>query len=340
MSVQAQLAQIGARLADQTTGGIIAATDGADDWVVPFGVVDERGRAGVAADPAHVFRFTSISKPFTAIQVLTLVDEGRLDLHAPICEYIPEFGVAHKGAVTTAQMLSHTSGVDPSANLIEGPQTPLTAGGYLQAALEVGLITPAGTVFAYCSPTFWVLGELVSRLTGVPYPEHLRERVLTPMGADHANYRLGQVEGRLVLPRTPPGLEHLPDQTTLVPYPAGGLIGRASDLLALGRCMFSDGMGARGRVITSAAARLMRRPTAAGMIAGRAVQWGLGWELGGPGSLRNDTALYHGGASGVAMWVDLDAQICATVLTCTWGTPRKVFSEAINGIIGAFGHTS
>jgi CubicO group peptidase (beta-lactamase class C family) len=82
MSVQAELAQIGARLADQTTGGIIAATDGADDWVVPFGVVDERGRAGIAADPAHVFRFTSISKPFTAIQVLTLVDEaGSISTH-------------------------------------------------------------------------------------------------------------------------------------------------------------------------------------------------------------------------------------------------------------------
>ena len=218
-----------------------------------------------------MFPFTSISKPFTAVQVLTLVDDGRLDLHAPVCEYIPEFGVAHKGAVTTAQMLSHTSGVDPSANLIEGPQTLLTTEGYLQAALEVGLVTPAGKVFAYCSPTFWVLGELVTRLTGLPYPEHMQERVLKPMGADHANYRLGQVEDRLVLPRTPPGLEHLPDQTTLVPYPAGGLIGRASDLLALGRCMFAEGLGARGRVITSAAARLMRRPTASGMIAGRAV---------------------------------------------------------------------
>ncbi|HEX5193664.1 MAG TPA: serine hydrolase domain-containing protein [Solirubrobacteraceae bacterium] len=340
MSIRNELAQIGARLGDEARGGVIAATDGASDWVVPFGVVDEHGRAYVAADPEHVFPFTSISKPFTAMQVLTLVDEGRLDLHAPVCEYIPEFGAAHKGAVTTAHILSHTSGLDPSANLIEGPPTPLTSDGYLQAAMDVGLITPAGAVFAYCSPTFWVLGELVSRLTGVPYPQHIAERVLKPMGADHAGYRLGQVEGRLVLPRTPPGLEHLPDQTTLVPYPAGGLIGRASDLLAVGRCMFSDGIGARGRVITSAAARLMRRPTATGMIAGRAVRWGLGWELGGPGSLRNDTTLYHGGASGVAIWVDLEAQICATVLTCTWGTPRKVFSEAINGIIGAFGRVS
>jgi CubicO group peptidase (beta-lactamase class C family) len=340
MSIQDELAQIGARLADQAKGGVIAATDGARDWTVPFGLVDEHGRAAVAADPAHVFPFTSISKPFTAVQVLTLVDEGRLDLDAPVCEYIPEFGTAHKGAVTTAHILSHTSGVDPSANLIEGPPTPLTTDGYLQAALDVGLITSAGAVFAYCSPTFWVLGELVSRLAGVPYPQHLEDRVLKPMGADYANYRLGQGEGRLVVSRTPPGSEHLPDQTTLVPYPAGGLIGRASDLLALGRCMLSDGMGARGRVITGAAARLMRQPTAAGTIAGRAVRWGLGWELGGPGSLRGDATLYHGGASGVAMWVDLEAQICATVLTCTWGTPRKVFSEAINGIIGAFGRAS
>ena len=49
-------------------------------------------RTGVAADQEHVFPFTSITKPFTAVQVLTLVDDGRLDLHAPVCEYIPEFG--------------------------------------------------------------------------------------------------------------------------------------------------------------------------------------------------------------------------------------------------------
>jgi CubicO group peptidase (beta-lactamase class C family) len=340
MSIQDDLVQIGARLADQARGGVIAVTDGAKDWVVPFGVVDERERVGVAADEEHVFPLTSITKPFTAVQVLTLVDDGKLDLDAPVGEYIPEFRFAHKDAVTTAHVLSHTSGLDPSANLIEGPPSPLTAAEYLRAALDVGLITPAGAVFAYCSPTFWVLGELVTRLTGLPYAEHLAERVLKPLGADHAQYRPREFAGRLVVPHTPPGLGHLPDQTTLVPYPAGGVIGRASDLLALGRCMLSEGVGARGRVITGAATRLMRHPTATGTIAGRAVRWGLGWELGGPGSLRADTSLYHGGASGVAMWVDVEAGLCATVLTSTWGTPRKVFAEAINGIIGACGRAS
>lgn len=340
MSIQDDLVWIGARLADQARGGVIAVTDGASDWVIPFGVVNEGERVGVAADEEHVFPLTSITKPFTAVQVLTLVDDGKLDLDAPVCEYIPEFRLGHKHEVTTGHFLSHTSGLDPSANLIEGPPSRLTAAEYLRAALDVGLITPAGAVFAYCSPSFWVLGELITRLTGIPYPEHLAARVLEPLGADHTQYRLREFAGRLVVPQTPPGLGHLPEQTTLVPYPAGGLIGRASDLLALGRCMLSDGVGARGRVITSAAARLMRQPTATGTIAGRTVRWGLGWELGGPGSLRADTSLYHGGASGVAMWVDLEAEICATVLTSTWGTTRKVFSEAINGIIGALGRAS
>jgi CubicO group peptidase (beta-lactamase class C family) len=315
-------------------------TGGDGEWVVPFGVVDERERVGVAADADHVFPLTSITKPFTAVQVLTLVDDGKLDLQAPVCEYIPEFRGGHKEAVTTAHFLSHTSGLDPSANLIEGPPSPLTAAGYLRAALDTGLVTPPGANFAYCSPSFWVLGELVTRLTAIPYPEHLAERVLQPLGADHAQYRPREFAGRLVVPRTPLGLEHLPEQTTLVPYPAGGLIGRASDLLALGRCMLSEGVGARGRVLTSAAARLMRRPTATGMIGGRTVRWGLGWELGGPGSLRAEASLYHGGASGVAIWIDVEAEVCATVLTSTWGTTRKVFSEAINGIIGALGHAS
>jgi serine-type D-Ala-D-Ala carboxypeptidase len=340
MSIHDDLGQIGARLAAQARGGVIAVADGADDYVVPFGVVDEREQLGVAADAEHVFPLTSITKPFTAVQVLTLVDDGRLDLHAPVCEYIPEFRAGHKEAVTTAHFLSHTSGLDPSANLIEGPPSPLTATEYLRAALDVGLITSPGSVFAYCSPTFWVLGELVTRLTGIPYPQHLAERVLKPLGADHTQYRPHEFAGRLVVPQTPTGLEHLPDQTTLVPYPAGGLIGRASDMLALGRCLLSEGAGVRGRVVSSAAARLMRHATATGTIAGRTVRWGLGWELGGPGSLRADTTLYHGGASGVAMWVDVEAEICATVLTSTWGTPRRVFAEAINGIIGACGRAS
>jgi CubicO group peptidase (beta-lactamase class C family) len=333
--LNARLAAVVDRLAAAAGGGVVGIAAGERELLVPFGQI----RLGDTFDDARAddrFALTSITKPFTALQVMSLVDAGRLDLDAPIAAYVPEFAAAGKEQVTCRHVLSHTSGIDPSANSAEGPPSRLEGADHLAIALAAGLSTSPGEVFAYCSPPFWVLGELISRLSGLSLAEHLAAFVTGPMEASSTVYwPQRETPFRLADPRCAPDRAHVNEHARLTSYPAGGLIGTAGDMLALGRCMLHGGAAGLGRVVSSAAVRLMGAPTASGVIAGRSVRWGLGWELGGPGSLQSPDGFYHSGASGVALWIDPSRSLTAVVLTDTWGVPRRTFAEVINGIVAA-----
>ena len=146
-------------------GGVLAVLD-------PVGVAHIRA-FGTAADvsgrrsvrPDDRFHLTSITKVFTAVQVLTLVEDGLLDLNAPIAEYLPEFGVRGKETITAHHILTHSSGIDATANTAEGPATGLDAAGHLAVAMGALAVFPPGSRFEYSSAGFWVLAELIRRLS-------------------------------------------------------------------------------------------------------------------------------------------------------------------------------
>jgi serine-type D-Ala-D-Ala carboxypeptidase len=320
-----RLARVVERLAarPETSGGVLAV--GGDDGVchaLPFGpvAVDDR------------FLLTSIAKPFTLVQVLQLVEQGLFDLDVPIAEYLPAFGVNGKERVTARHVLTHTSGMDAAANTVEGPPTSLTAGEHLEVALRCGLVTEPGERFAYCSPGFWVLAELVSRLSGIPYPEHLRTQVTEPLGLLATGYAPEQEPPEGLVPaEVEPSRAHVAEQVRRTAYPAGGLVGTASDLVVFGRSLLGDGPS----VLRRRTVETMLRPARSGTLHGRAVTWGLGWEIGGPGSLQGPRTLFHPGASGVGMWLDVDADVVVVLLTATWALPLRVFAETLNGVMAS-----
>jgi CubicO group peptidase (beta-lactamase class C family) len=124
-------------------------------------------------DVATMFQIGSIGKSFTAIVVLQLVEEGRLDLHAPITDVLPWFSV--RGAavpITLHHLLTH------SAGLIRGSELA-TASNYDVVALadsEVGFT--AGEHLWYSNVGYRVIGMAVERATGLGYPQLVRERIL------------------------------------------------------------------------------------------------------------------------------------------------------------------
>jgi serine-type D-Ala-D-Ala carboxypeptidase len=324
-----------ARLTGRVGGGVAAVRVRDRSRVEPFGLVSIAGRS-VAPTADDVFSLTSITKPVTALQIVALADRGLIDLHAPIAEYLPAFAVNGKHAVTTVHVLTHTSGFDPSANAVEGVRSDLSADEYLELAMRGALITPPGAGFAYCSPPYWVLGALIAHAAEMSYVRHLESQIAGPLGWRHTGYRpAAEPPQRLVVPDAEPDRRHIAEQTRRVAYPAGGLVGTAPELLDLGSCLLGHGAAPRGRIVSRAGVELMRTPAAAGTIAGRPVRWGLGWELGGPGDLRGPEALYHSGASGVALWIDPGRELVAVLLTGRFGVPRRVFAEYINGVVGS-----
>jgi CubicO group peptidase (beta-lactamase class C family) len=129
--------------------------------------------------PETLFEIGSIGKTFTAIAVLQLRDEGRIDLEAPVARYLPWFEVprvAGQSPITVAHLLSHTAGIVAG---IDG--TP-------EAAFQVWSLrdlvpgSPPGARFHYSNVGYKALGLVLEALEGRPYRDVIRTRILDPLG--------------------------------------------------------------------------------------------------------------------------------------------------------------
>lgn len=138
--------------------------------VVTYGLGDRE--RGTHVGPEQLFQIGSISKSFVAICLLQLREEGRLDLHRPIVEYLPWLRIESAfEPITTHHLLTHTAGLPGNPPLFLSDP----------AAKHRAAYAP-GTQFHYCNTGYHALGHLVWALDGRPLPEALRARVLDPLG--------------------------------------------------------------------------------------------------------------------------------------------------------------
>lgn len=292
-----------------------------------WGVADTAG--GVEPmRPDHRFLLTSITKTFTALQVLQAVEAGVVTLDTPVAEVVPAFAAGGKQDVRLWHALTHTTGLDDTeANTAEGPPRGLTPADHLAAACAAPLRAAPGTRVAYCSPPFWALAEIVRRCTGTSHVEHLAQWVAAPLGLRDTRYEPGpEVPERLVLPHVGAGHAHLGEQVRRSAYPAGGVVSSARDLVAYGRMLLRGGVADDGTVLLSRpAVAALWRPWTTGLPGARTyegvergVERGLGWALGGPGDLPSRRTLWHSGGSGTSLWVDPDHDLVVVLLTATW----------------------
>lgn len=156
-------------------------------WSSGIGFADVASRRGSEATTLH--RIASITKTFTGTAIMQLRDEGRLHLDDPAVEHIPELRAAASPfgpiqTVTIRRLLSHESGLvgDP-------PGTDWTVPIYeghvernLERVIEIGTRVPPNTQQKYSNLGFQLLGEIVARVSGVAYPDYVRERILDPLG--------------------------------------------------------------------------------------------------------------------------------------------------------------
>lgn len=325
-------------------GAIAAATLEGEPITATYGAT----AGGEPTRPDHRFLLTSITKPFTAIQVLQLAEAGLLDLRAPVAATIPEFGRHGKEHVTTWHLLTHTSGIDLVANTAEGPSAGLTPQQHLQAALDAGLNFEPGTRFEYCSPGFWVLAELVTRLTGRHYTDELVTMITGPLGMTGTRYELQESAPERWAGANALYEAHLAEQVRRAGYPAGGIVGTVGDLVTFGRALLGCRGGAGGgggagdpnrgagpQLVSPATLDAMACRAIAGWYQGRTVAWGLGWELGGLGDFGSDRTLFHYGGSGTGFWVDLDRGVVIALLTTSWHLDWQVYGRLANAVYGA-----
>ena len=165
-------------------GAQAAVLDGDEVTQAATGVLNLR--TGVPVTPESLFLPGSIGKSYTATVVMGLVEEGKLELDAPVVTYIPEFRVADQDvsrSVTIRQLLAHTTGFD-------GDHFEDTGRGddclerYVASCPELEQVSPPGKLWSYCNTGYSVLGRIVEVCTGKVWEGALRERLIAPLGLE------------------------------------------------------------------------------------------------------------------------------------------------------------
>ncbi|WP_298177402.1 serine hydrolase [Saccharomonospora sp.] len=126
-----------------------------------------------------IFDIASVTKLFTSIAVMQLVERGEVDLDRPVAVYLPEFGVNGKQDITVRQLLTHTSGLEPGLFLWRDWPDEQSR---INAVLEVAPQDEPGTTYTYSDLNLITLGVLVERVTGDELDEVIAERITEPLG--------------------------------------------------------------------------------------------------------------------------------------------------------------
>ena len=132
-----------------------------------------------------LFDLASVSKLFSSLAVVQLVEEGKVDLESPVAAYLPEFAANGKDAVTVRQLLTHTSGF--VAWLPLWSKYPDKAS-RIKAVMDQPLTNPAGSTYLYSDLNLITLGVLVERLRGESLDRVVADRITGPLGMTDTGY--------------------------------------------------------------------------------------------------------------------------------------------------------
>lgn len=159
--------------------------------------------AGTPMAADTLLTWLSCSKPVAAIAILRLVEAGRLALDQPVEEWVPGFGQNGKEAVTLLHLLTHTCGFRSADALWNRLSWEEHIAQSCAAPLEAGWV-PGETAGYQISASWFMLGEIVRRLTGEPFADHIRREIFLPLGMESCcftatpeTYRVHAEAGRI-----------------------------------------------------------------------------------------------------------------------------------------------
>ena len=135
------------------------------------------------------FHSASISKLFTAVTIMQLRDEGKLSLNDLVGEYIPEF---KESTIRLEHLLTHTSGLSDRKRA-DGRSTREEVDAYIDSLARQRITNAPGTTWRYADAGFNLLGRVIENVTGMPFSDVLRDRLLQPLGMESSAFDIARI---------------------------------------------------------------------------------------------------------------------------------------------------
>jgi CubicO group peptidase (beta-lactamase class C family) len=251
--------------------------------------------------PHTVFRLGSMAKQFTAFAVAMLVERGDLALHDDIRDYLPELPDLG-GTITVRNLLDHASGLKEQFNLLAlagyGLDDAITGDQILRLiARQRELNFRPGEEYSYCNTGYVLLAEIVSRVTGEPFPDWMAEHVFQPLGMANTYFTDGAakiIPGRAYAYGYGEAGGLVKTDRSFSVYGSGGLYSTCDDLLKWVR-NFEDGRVGGEAVLQ----RMQQQDT---LSNGDTIAYAFGNQVGERNGLR---VFSHGGmVGGFKCWLE------------------------------------
>ena len=159
---------------------VLVARDGRILFQGGYGLADVEGKTPIT--PETKFRIGSVTKQFTAAAILRLAEEGKLALTDSLAKYFPELPNAQK--ITLRHLLTHTSGLHgytEKPGFHAGVTKPITPANLIASLRADPPDFPPGTNFRYSNSGYFVLGEIVAKVSGQSLADYLRIAFFEPL---------------------------------------------------------------------------------------------------------------------------------------------------------------
>jgi CubicO group peptidase (beta-lactamase class C family)/D-alanyl-D-alanine dipeptidase len=274
----------------------IALVDGDEVvWAEGFGMAD--AESGVPATAETVYRVGSVSKLFTDIAAMQLVERGEIDLDRPVAEYLPDFQPQNPfdKSITLRQLTSHRSGLvrePPVGHYFDATSPTLEA--TVASLNDTELVYEPETRTKYSNAGIAVIGRLLEHTQGQPFADYLSAAVLEPMGLNDSAFELKEtLRPRLAkaVMWSYDGREFPAPTFELGIAPAGSMYTTVLDMARFMHVLFQNGEAADGPVIRPETLETMFTPQFA--EPGATTGFGIGFDI---GELDGHTRYGHGGA--------------------------------------------
>ena len=194
-------------------------------------------------------RLGSITKQFTAMVILQLAAEGKLDLQAPISDYLPDYPNGHSPQITTHHLLTHTSGI-PNYTAFPGffkdqSRDPYTPEEFVKKFEDEKLDFTPGEKFTYSNSGYFLLGVIIEKVSGKTYEAMLQENIFTPLNMNDSGYdHHGEILKNRATGYEKQGNEFVNSKyiDMSIPYAAGSLYSTVEDLYLWDQALYTNKM--------------------------------------------------------------------------------------------------
>lgn len=287
-------------------------------------------------DTDTLFVIGSVTKTYTATALMRLVAEGRVELGAPVRQYVPDLRLTDEQAaadITVLNLLNHTSGLDWGMIVDTGEGDDALAA-YVAKMAELKQIAPPGARPSYSQAGYNLVGRIIEKVTGLTYERAVASLVLEPLGLAHSFFTRDDIMTRRFAVGHNPGDGGMLSVARLWrrwrgDNPGGGLVSSVADQFRWARFHLGDGCADSGvRLLPAKLLHQMKEPTVALRASTLGDAIGICWFLRKVDSVR--TVGHGGSANGqFAELLTVPERAFAVVALSNAGPNGILFNQAV-----------